>query len=80
LFTVQVETKKKHTRKHTTRKKEKKHTNTHVTSNEIIKQLRNNANHILTSVNKLEMRNCQQNQQDPSSGNSRVAIALRVAK
>jgi len=79
LFTVQVET-KKHTRKHTTRKKEKKHTNTHVTSNEIIKELRNNANHILTSVNKLEMRNCQQNQQDPSSGNSRVAIAFRVAK
>jgi len=70
----------KKTYKQTYSKKMGKNKNTHLTSNEIIKQLTNNVDHMLTSVNKLEMRNNQQNQQDPNSGYSRVAIALRVAK
>jgi len=52
LFAVHVET-KKHTRTHTTQKIEKKHKNAYLTNNKIIKQLTNNVNRMLTSVNKL---------------------------
>ena len=44
---------KTHTRKHATRKIEEKHKNTYLTNNELIKQLTNNVNRMLTSVNKL---------------------------
>jgi len=48
IFAVQVETKKTYTK--TYKKKRKKQKNTYLTSNQIIKQLTNNVNRMLTSA------------------------------